>query len=454
MDYFNLKFHGATLKNEIFAGITMFIAMSYILVVSPSVLSQAGMPYNGVFLSTILVSGFVTIISSLYTKLPIALAPGLGMLTTFLSFALGNETINYRYILLAIYVSGILFLMIINFGIYQIIIDFMDLEFRRMLMAGIGLALLLYGVSTTGIIQKKDTLYVPGTIELIPLIITLVSLLFMFGMKKLGLKGHILYGLLIAYVFAMIYEYYINGYQSGMSVSNYIVDIFGRSYQFMDLKDLKEITFAFPDVTSILSDTKTLLPFLHMVFVFTITHFFDAIGTNSSVFEAINLYIDRRIKDDKSLNKAITIDGVGNVVSGLFGVSTVTTYAESLVGVISGGKTGVTALVAGICFLLCIFVSPIFTSMPTIVAAPALIYVGLNLLKHYRDFRKRKPIINLYGLALIVYLGISFKTGTTIIYGLLGYNLLTAIVERRKLVKYWWVPLIFVCIQLILQLYS
>lgn len=83
MDYFNLKFHGASIKNEIFAGITMFIAMSYILVVAPTLLSQAGMPYDGVFLSTVLVSGVVTIISSLYTKLPIAFAPGLGILSTF-----------------------------------------------------------------------------------------------------------------------------------------------------------------------------------------------------------------------------------------------------------------------------------------------------------------------------------------------------------------------------------
>ena len=207
-------------------------------------------------------------------------------------------------------------------------------------------------------------------------------------------------------------------------------------------------------MSSILSDTKKLFPFLHMVFVFTITHFFDAIGTNSSIFEAINLYIDQRIKDEQSLNKAITIDGVSTVVSGLFGVSTVTTYAESLVGVISDGKTGVTALVTGICFLSCIFVSPLFTSMPTIVAAPALIYVGLNLLKHYRNFSQRKPIINIFGLALIFYLGFTFKTDSAIIYGLLGYNLLTAALEHRKPKKNWWIPLIFICINLMLQLYS
>ena len=450
MDYFNLKFHGASIKNEIFAGITMFIAMSYILVVAPTLLSQAGMPYDGVFLSTVLVSGVVTIISSLYTKLPIAFAPGLGILSTFFSYAVGDEALDYSYLLLAIYVSGILFLMLSKFGVYQIVMDVMDLEFRRMLMSGIGLALFLYGISTTGLLQKKGSIYLLGSVDFILLLITFISLLSIYVTKKKGLKSHMLYGLSIAYVLGMIYDYYLNGYQAGISVSNYLYNIFNTTHE---LSDMKKITFCFPDITPIISNSKSLLAFLNLVFVFSITHFFDAIGTNSSVFEAIDLYIDQRIKDDNSLKKTITIDGVGNVLSGLFGISTVTTYAESFVGVLSGGKTGVTALVTGICFLSCIFISPLFTSIPTIVAAPVLIYVGLNLLKHYRDFHKRKPIINLYGILLIIYLGITFKTGTVITYGLFGYTLLTAFVERRKPVKHWWIVLIFMFLQLAPKLY-
>lgn len=236
MDYFNLKFHGATIKNELFAGITMFIAMSYILVVAPTLLSQAGMPYDGVFLSTVLVSGIVTIISALYTKLPIALAPGLGILSTFFSYATGDKTLDYSYLLLAIYVSGILFLMLSKFGVYQIVMDIMDLEFRRMLMSGIGLALLLYGVSTTGLLQKQGNIYIFGSIDFVLLLITFISLLSMYGMKKKGLKGHVLHGLCIAYILGMIYEYYLYGYKAGISVSNYLYDIFNRTYQLSDLK--------------------------------------------------------------------------------------------------------------------------------------------------------------------------------------------------------------------------
>ena len=107
MDYFNLKFHNTTIKNEIFAGIVMFMAMSYILVVCPMVLSETGMSYNGVFLATVCVSGFSTIVSAFYTKLPIALAPGLGITSMFLSLASGEQALHWSVLLLATYVSGI-----------------------------------------------------------------------------------------------------------------------------------------------------------------------------------------------------------------------------------------------------------------------------------------------------------------------------------------------------------
>ena len=108
MDYFNLKFHNTTVKNEIFAGIAMFMGMSYILVVCPTVLSEAGMNYNGVFLATVCVSGFTTIVSAFYTKLPIALAPGLGITSMFLALATGKQPMHWTSLLLATYVAGII----------------------------------------------------------------------------------------------------------------------------------------------------------------------------------------------------------------------------------------------------------------------------------------------------------------------------------------------------------
>jgi len=229
MDYFNLKFADATLKDEIFAGITLFITIAYNLVLFPTMLSRAGMPYDGVFLVTILVIGITTIISALYAKLPIVYGPGLGLLSTFLSFAVGENAVDYRVLLLATYASGILFLIFVKFGVYRIFIDILDLEFRRIIMSGIGLALMLYGISITGLIQKQGTWYVPGTVKVVPLAITAVTLIAMFGMRKKSVKGHVLYGLLLAYVLGMLHEYYQNGYLAKMSVWEYICHIFSDS---------------------------------------------------------------------------------------------------------------------------------------------------------------------------------------------------------------------------------
>ena len=387
MDYFNLKFHKTTVKNEIFAGIAMFMAMSYILVVCPTVLSEAGMDYNGVFLGTVCVTGFTTIVSAFYTKLPIALAPGLGITSMFLSLATGPKQIPWQTLLLATYMAGIIICAFVRFGTYNKIMEIMDVDFRRMLMSGIGFALLLYGISTLGIIEKKSGWYVLGKIEPVPLFICLVSLGVIYFMKLWNKKGFVLAGLLVAYSLSMCFNYFEIYQATGATVREYFKTVFKITY---DYKDISKVMLAFSDISGIVSDGQSLFSFINAVFVFTMGHFFDAIGTNTSAFDAITDGIDLRVKDTVSLKRAITVDGVGNVVSGLMGTSTVTTYGESMVGIVSGGKTGITALTAGCLFLLCFFFAPLFTSMATYVAAPALIYVGLKLTLRYCEFDRKK----------------------------------------------------------------
>ena len=245
MDFFNLKFHKTTIRNEIFAGIAMFLAMSYILVVCPSVLSEAGMSYNGVFLATVCVSGFATIISAFYTKLPLALAPGLGVTSMFLGFATGEQGVHWSVLLLATYVSGILICAFVRFGIYDMIMEIMGDDFRRVLMSGIGLALFLYGISTTGLLEKKSGFYTFGRIEPIPLTICGISIIVIYFLKKKNKKGFVLVGLMVAYFLSMSMSYY-EAYQiSGISIGDYMDDVFSFSY---DARELTQVMISFPDV--------------------------------------------------------------------------------------------------------------------------------------------------------------------------------------------------------------
>ncbi len=448
MDYFNLKFHKTTVKNEIFAGIAMFMAMSYILVVCPTVLSGAGMDYNGVFLATVCVTGFTTIVSAFYTKLPIALAPGLGMTSMFLTLATGPQKMPWQTLVLATYVAGIILCAFVRFGVYNKIMEIMDVSFRRMVMSGVGFALLLYGISTVGLIEKKNNIYVPGSIEPVPLFICIISLAVIYLMKRWEKKGFVLTGLVVAYVLSVCFNYYEAYQLNGVTIRGYLKEIFTISY---NIRDLGTVMLAFPDVSTIFAEPKTIFAFVNAVFVFTMGHFFDAIGTNTSSFDAITDSIDLRIKDTVSLKRAITVDGIGNVVSGLMGTPTVTTYGESMVGIVSGGKTGITALTAGILFLLCLFFSPLFVSMPTYVAAPALIYVGLKLILRFREFDRKRMIVFLFGLGLILYMGVTFNVGNAVLYGLVLYTVIKWLVEKKKPVSSWWIMLLFAAIHILLN---
>lgn len=450
MDYFNLKFHNTSVKNEIFAGIAMFMAMSYVLIVCPTILSETGMSYTAVFLATVCVAGFTTIISAFYIKLPIALAPGLGMISMFFNLATGENALSWRVLLLATYVAGILICAFVRFGIYDKIMEIMDEEFRRMIMCGVGLALFLYGISTTGILEKQAGYYTLGHFEPVSVSICTISILVIFFSHKYNKKGFVLLGLLVAY-FLSIVANYIEAYMTtGILFGEYLKDIFRFSY---NIGDITEVMFEFPDVIELFSDGHMVLLFINAVLAFTMGHFFDAVGTNTSCFDAINSEIDLRMKDTVSLKRAISVDGIGNIVSGIMGTPSVTTYGESMVGIVCGGKTGITALTTGFMFLLCIFFAPLFTSMETYVAAPALIYVGLHLVLRVRELNKNTKIKFLFAVGSIVYLGMSFNIGYTVLYGLIVYTLIKKIIYKQSPVKGWWIMIIFaafhICINVI-----
>lgn len=449
MDYFNLKFHNTTVKNEIFAGIAMFMAMSYILVVCPSVLSGIGMSYNGVFLATVLVSGFATIVSAFYTKLPIALAPGLGMTSMFLNLATGEQPLHWTGLLLATYAAGIVICGFVKFGVYDKIMEIMDDNFRRMIMSGVGFALFLYGISTTGLLEKKNGFYSFGKIEIIPVGICIVSILVIYLMKRLQKKAYVLIGLLVAYVLSISANYYEAYHVFGVPIGEYVKEVFSFSY---DMREIGQVMLSFPDVIALFSDKQTIVLFINAVFVFTVGHFFDAIGTNTSSFDAINNDIDIRMKDTVSLKRAISVDGIGNVVSGLIGTPSVTTYGESLVGIVSGGRTGITALTTGCLFLLCIFLAPLFTSMATYVAAPALIYVGWKLMLRFREFDRSNIVPFVFGLCIIAYIGSTFNIGNAVLYGLIIYTIIKIVTKKEKPVSHWWIMFIFAAVHILLNL--
>lgn len=445
MDYFNLKFQNTTIRREIFAGISLFMTMSYILVICPTVLSETGMNYEGVFLATVFVSGISTIISAVYTKLPFALAPGLGVMYMFLNLATGPKQIPWTTLLFATYAAGIILCLFVKVGIYDKVMELMDVDFRRMITSGTGFALLVYGISTLGLLEKKNGFYTLGEIQVAPIIICAVGLLIICLMKKLGVRGYVMIGILAAYFMSIGSNYYESYRATGISISEYLKEIFAFSF---NIKDISNVMHSFPNVIDIFSDKQSFADFANATLLFAVCLFFDAIGTNTASFDTINKNIDIRVKETLSLKRAINVDGVGSILSGLFGTSSVTTYAESMIAIASEGKTGITALTTGCLFLLCVFLEPLFMSMAAYVVAPALIYVGIKITFRYKEFDKSKKIPFVLGLCIIGYIGVTFNIGNALLYGLILYTIIKMATEKEKPVSKWWILLIFAIVHI------
>lgn len=446
MDYFNLKYHNTTVKNEILAGISMYIEMAYILVLCPTILSSIGMDYNGVFFATVVVTGAVTIMSGFCTKLPFALAPGLVIMCAFANMATHTP---WQTLLLATYISGIIICVFVRFGLYDKILTFLDKEFRKMVMAGIGLATFMYGLFSIGLLGKGDRFYTFGEIHVVSLIICGLSLVIIYILKALKVKGYLMIGLVMACVISIGGNYYDTYQSTGIAIGEYLKQIFAIAYNFSGIND---VMLVFPNVIELFADWKDVVKFLNAIFIFSLIHFFDAVGTIVVSKEKSDKNLDFRIKETQRIKRAVSVNGVGSIISGLFGVSSVTTYAESTLGIISQGKTGITAIVTGCLFFASFFASPLFTSLATYVAGLVLLYVGFELVLSYKDFDRTNKAVFVLGLCIIGYIGLTFDVCGAVIYGLLLYILLKAITQKEKPASNWWIMLIFAAIHIVLNL--
>ena len=449
MDYFNLKYHNTTIKKEILAGISLYIEMAYILVVCPSILSSIGMDYNGVFFATVVVTGAVTIMSGFCTKLPFALAPGLAAMCAFVNFATGPKQIPWQTLLLATYFSGIAVCGFVRFGLYDKMLHFMDSQFRKVIVSGIGFATLLYGLYSIGLLGKENGYYVIGRINPVAIVICVLSLLIIYVLKYFRVRGYLIIGLVMA-CFISIGGTYFDTYQvTGISIKEYLKEIFAVAYSFDGIND---VMLVFPNIIELFSDRQSIFTFINAVFVFSMIHFFDAVGTIMTSWDKFDKDTDIRVKQIQRIKRAVSVNGVGSIFSGIFGISSVTTYAESTLGIISKGKTGITAIVTGCIFLISFFASPLFTSLSTYVAGPVLVYVGLELALSFKDFDKSNKSLFVLGLCIIAYIGFTFDVCRAVIYGMLLYFLLNRITRKEKPAPGWWIMLIFAGIHIILSL--
>ncbi|SUU43854.1 putative xanthine/uracil permease [Actinobacillus ureae] len=395
MSLFKFEERGTNTRQEIIAGLTTFLAMVYSVIVVPGMLSQAGFPAESVFIATCLVSGLGSILIGLWANAPMAIGCAIS-LTAFTAFSLVfGQGISIPITLGAIFLMGVLFTLISVTGIRAWILRNLPASIAHGAGIGIGLFLLLIAANGVGLVvgNQAGLPVKMGDFTSFPVIMALLGLAAIIGLERLKVKGSILWVIIAITIIGLVFDPKVK-YAGFFKMPS-----FGENSQFLNL-----------DVMGALNTA--ILP---VVFALVMTAIFDATGTIRAVAGQANL-LD---KDGQIINgdKALTSDSLGSVLSGLFGTAPAAVYIESAAGTAVGGKTGLTAVVVGIGFLLMLFFQPLAFLVPGYATAPALMYVGLLMLSNVSKLDFDDFVGAMSGLVCAVFIVLTANIVTGIMLG-------------------------------------
>ena len=370
---FKLSEHGTNVRTEIIAGMTTFLTMAYIIFVNPAILSDAGMDHGAVFVATCLAAAIGCFIMGFVANYPIAQAPGMGLNAFFTYSVVLGMGYTWQVALAAVFVSGILFVLLSIFKIREWIINSIPMSLRTGISAGIGLFLAFIALKNAGIVvDNPATLVSMGAITSVPAVLGAIGFFLTIALVHRGVKGGVMIAILAV---------------TGLGL------IFGdvQYHGIMSAPPSIAPTFLQLDFSAVFE-----LGMISVVFAFLFVDLFDTAGTLVGVAQKADLIG----KDGKipRLNKALLADSTATSVGALLGTSNTTSYIESVSGVAAGGRTGLTAVVVGIFFLLALFFSPLAGMIPAYATAGALFYVAILMLSglvsiDWRDLTEAAPVV-------------------------------------------------------------
>lgn len=394
--YFSIKQRGSTVRQEVIAGLTTFLAMVYSVIVVPNMLGQAGFDPGAVFIATCLIASFGSLLMGLWANLPMAIGCAIS-LTAFTAFSLVlGQGMSIPVTLGAIFLMGVAFTLVSVTGIRQWVLANLPRGIAHGTGIGIGLFLLLIATNSVQLIVANNAgLPVKlGDINSLPVIATVIGLAATIGLERRGVPGGILLVIIALSVFGLVFD---------------------PSVKYQGL-------FAFPDFTSehsLIGQLDVMGAFnpvvLPIVLALVMTAIFDATGTIRAVAGQANL-LD---KDDNIVGggKALTSDSVSSMFAGLVGGAPAAVYIESAAGTAAGGKTGLTATIVGVLFLLMVFLAPLSYLVPAYATAPALMYVGLLMLSNVAKLDFNDKVDAMAGLTCAVFIILSCNIVTGIMLG-------------------------------------
>jgi len=418
-NFFRLRENNTTIRIEVLAGITSFLACMYIIVVNPAILKDAGMPFSAVLTATVLVCFFSSIAMGLYANNPIIVAPGMGINAFFTYTAVIGMGMSWQAALGTVFWSGVIIMLLSFSNIRVHILKAVPHSVRMGLASGIGLFIALIGLENAGfIIANKATLISKAPLNamtatfLVGLAVTIILVI-----KKV--PASLILGIIITTILSI-------------PIGRLWGDASAVNFGTKTLVTFNGI-FAAPDFSLFMSmDFLGALKFsaIGVIFTFVFVDMFDSISTFMGIAEAGNL-LDKD-GQPRNVKQSLIADGFSSVISGIFGTSAGTAYIESATGIREGGRTGLTAVVGGLLFLPCMFFSPLLSIIPAIATAPILIIVGALFMipmtrLDWKDFEISFPAF----IAMIM-IPFTFSINEGIVFGLLSYTIIKLVLGKYK----------------------
>jgi len=411
---FRLRENRTDVRTEVLAGATTFVTLAYILFVNPNILKDAGMPVEATFAATCLASAFATVLMGVYANYPIAVAPGMGLNAFFTYAVVIGMRLPWQTALGAVFISGLVFFLLTVTRVRQWIVDGVPGVLRSAIGVGIGLFIAFIGLRNAGIIVRSDaTLVTLGAMNTPGVLVALAGLLVTAGLVARHVRGALLLGVAATTAIAMTAGVapIPKGPSSLITMTN---------------------PFAALQPTAFKLDVPGALRFglVPILFSFTFVDLFDNIGTLIGVSRKARLLDD--IGRLPRIGRALVADSVGTMFGALLGTSTVTSYIESAAGVSEGGRTGLTAVVVGLLFLIALAFAPLVGFIPTQATAPVLILIGALMMVeilHIRfdDFTDAVP-----AFLTIAMMPLTYSIAQGLAFGFVSYTVVKLLAGRHR----------------------
>jgi AGZA family xanthine/uracil permease-like MFS transporter len=397
--YFEFDRLGTNWKTEILAGATTFVTMAYIIFVNPSILHEANMPFKAVMAATCFCAAFGSIVMGVFARYPIALAPGMGLNAYFTYTVVKGMEIPWEAALGAVFLSGVAFLILTFLGIRQLIVEAIPTELYAAVAGGIGLFIAMIGLRNAGIIAASpSTLVTLGDLRDKHTLLAVFGLLLITALLAWGVRAAMLIGIVATTL---------------LGAACGLVTWTPDTYHISDIA----ATAGKLDVRAAWN-----LGFIEIVFVFLFVDLFDNVGTLVAVGTKAGLF-DQAHRIPR-IRRILFADASATIAGSLAGTSTVVSYIESAAGVVAGGRSGVTAIVTGLLFIVALFIAPLIGAVPAAATAPALIVVGSLMMSNIGEISWKDPAVAIPAFLTLVTIPLTFSIANGLALGFIAYALL------------------------------